>query len=927
MLVYRDYLCFAILPRGETGIRTPGASQHNGFQDRRNRPLCHLSKTPLSEVLSVESGAKVRIIFKSANIFPVFSRNNCTFVPMIYPQNFEQKIGFDQIRQLLKEKCLSTLGEERVTDMVFSDRFNEVEERLDQVTEFVRILQEEDNFPAQYFFDVRPSLKRIRVEGMYLDEQELFDLRRSLETIRDIVRFLQKSENEEEEETTSPYPCLKRLAGDITVFPQLIGKINGILSPYGKIKDNASAELARIRRELASTMGSISRSLNSILRNAQSEGVVDKDVTPTMRDGRLVIPVAPALKRKIKGIVHDESASGKTVFIEPAEVVEANNRIRELEGDERREIIRILMEFSNLLRPSIPDVLLSYEFLAEIDFIRAKALFSEQITGLKPAFENKQVIDWTMAVHPLLQLSLAKHGKKVIPLDIELDEKQRILIISGPNAGGKSVCLKTVGLLQYMLQCGLLIPMHERSHAGIFSNIFIDIGDEQSIEDDLSTYSSHLTNMKIMMKNCNERSLILIDEFGGGTEPQIGGAIAEAVLKRFNQKQTFGVITTHYQNLKHFAEDHDGVVNGAMLYDRHLMQALFQLQIGNPGSSFAVEIACKIGLPEDVISDASEIVGSEYINADKYLQDIVRDKRYWEGKRQTIRQREKHMEETIARYQTEIEELQKSRKEILQKAKEEAEQLMQEANARIENTIRAIKEAQAEKEKTRQIRQELNDFRESLDTLTAKEQEEKIARKIEKLKEKQNRKKEKKANKNQENTLSAQTLAEQQAKKEAECLAAIVPRSYVKIKGQTSVGEVLEINGKKAIVAFGSIKTTVKLDRLERTNAQPKQADVSTKSTYISSQTQDSMYEKKLNFKQDIDVRGMRGDEALQAVTYFIDDAILVGMSRVRILHGTGTGILRTLIRQYLQTVPGVSHFADEHIQFGGAGITVVDLS
>ena len=844
---------------------------------------------------------------------------------MIYPQNFEQKIGFDQIRQLLKEKCLSTLGEERVTDMAFSDRFSEVEERLDQVTEFVRILQEEDNFPAQYFFDVRPSLKRIRVEGMYLDEQELFDLRRSLETIRDIVRFLQKSEDEEE--NTSPYPCLKRLAGDITVFPQLIGKINGILSPYGKIKDNASAELARIRRELASTMGSISRSLNSILRNAQSEGVVDKDVAPTMRDGRLVIPVVPALKRKIKGIVHDESASGKTVFIEPAEVVEANNRIRELEGDERREIIRILMEFSNLLRPSIPDVLLSYEFLAEIDFIRAKALFSEQITGLKPAFENKQVLDWTMAVHPLLQLSLAKHGKKVVPLDIELNEKQRILIISGPNAGGKSVCLKTVGLLQYMLQCGLLIPMHERSHAGIFSNIFIDIGDEQSIEDDLSTYSSHLTNMKIMMKSCNERSLILIDEFGGGTEPQIGGAIAEAVLKRFNQKQTFGVITTHYQNLKHFAEDHEGVVNGAMLYDRHLMQALFQLQIGNPGSSFAIEIARKIGLPEDVIADASEIVGSEYINADKYLQDIVRDKRYWEGKRQTIRQREKHMEETIARYQAEIEELQKSRKEILRKAKEEAEQLMQEANARIENTIRTIKEVQAEKEKTRQVRQELSDFRESMEALVAKEQEEKIARKIEKLKEKQNRKKEKKANRGQENALSAQALAEQQARKEAERLAAIVPGSNVKIKGQTSVGEVLEINGKNAVVAFGSIKTTVKLDRLERTNAQPKQADVSTKSTYISSQTQDSMYEKKLNFKQDIDVRGMRGDEALQAVTYFIDDAILVGMSRVRILHGTGTGILRTLIRQYLQTVPGVSHFADEHIQFGGAGITVVDLS
>ncbi len=839
---------------------------------------------------------------------------------MIYPQNFEQKIGFDQIRRLLKEKCLSTLGEERVTDMNFSDHFAEVDERLNQVAEFVRILQEEENFPANYFFDVRPSLKRIRIEGMYLDEQELFDLRRSLGTIRDIVHFLLKADDEDEE-AASPYPCLKRLAGDITVFPQLIAKIDGILSPYGKIKDNASAELARIRRELASTMGGISRLLNGILRSAQSEGVVDKDVTPTLRDGRLVIPVAPALKRKIHGIVHDESASGRTVFIEPAEVVEANNRIRELEGDERREIIRILTEFSAVLRPSVPDILLSYEFLAEIDFIRAKALLAEQTNALKPAFEDRQLLDWVMAVHPLLQLSLAKHGKKVVPLDIVLNEKQRILIISGPNAGGKSVCLKTVGLLQYMLQCGLLIPLHEGSHAGVFSSIFIDIGDEQSIEDDLSTYSSHLTNMKIMMKQCNERSLILIDEFGGGTEPQIGGAIAEAVLKRLNAKRTFGVITTHYQNLKHFAEDHEGVVNGAMLYDRHLMQALFQLQIGNPGSSFAVEIARKIGLPEEVIADASELVGSEYIHADKYLQDIVRDKRYWESKRQNIRQREKQMEETIQRYQTEMEELQKSRKEILRKAKEEAEQLMQQANARIENTIRAIKEAQAEKEKTRQARQELTDFRQTMDDLADREQEEKIARKMERLKEKQARRKERKAGK------PAQPSAAEQAKKEAERVAAITPGCTVKIKGQTSVGEVLEVKGKSAVVAFGSIKTTVQTDRLEQTAARPRQADSSTRNTFLSNQTQDSMYEKKLNFKQDIDVRGMRGDEALQAVTYFIDDAILVGMSRVRILHGTGTGILRTLIRQYLETVPGVRHFADEHVQFGGAGITVVDLN
>ena len=857
------------------------------------------------------------IIFRHCRNFAVQNQTSDAIINMIYPQNFEQKIGFDQIRQLLKNKCLSTLGEERVDDMAFSDNYTDINRWLEQVMEFVRIIQEEDSFPDQYFFDVRTSLKRIRVEGLYMDEQELFDLRRSLETIRDIVRFLQQSDDDEEytdEEGNSPYPALKELAGDILVFPQLITRINNILDKFGKIKDNASTELLRIRRELSATTGSISRSLNAILRTAQSEGYVDKDVTPTMRDGRLVIPVAPGMKRKIKGIVHDESATGKTVFIEPAEVVEANNRIRELEGEERREIIRILTEFSSVIRPQIPALLQSYEFLAEIDFIRAKALLGLEFKAGKPSFEDRQILDWFDAIHPLLQLSLAKHGKKVIPLEIELTPQQRILLISGPNAGGKSVCLKTVGLLQYMLQCGLLVPMHERSHAGVFSHIFIDIGDEQSIEDDLSTYSSHLTNMKVMMKSCNEKSLILIDEFGGGTEPQIGGAIAEAVLKRFNLKQTFGVITTHYQNLKHFAESHEGVVNGAMLYDRHEMRALFQLQIGNPGSSFAVEIARKIGLPEEVIADASEIVGSEYIQSDKYLQDIVRDKRYWETKRQNIRKREKQMEETIARYEKDIEELERSRKEILKKAKEAAEQLLQESNAKIENTIRTIKEAQAEKEMTRLARQELADFKEQVADIEKQSMEEKIARKMDKLREKQERKKEKKA---------------QQQKAPAQPTPVIKPIAeddYVRIKGQTSVGQVLEINGKNAVVMFGLMKTNVKLDRLERTEAPQQNKALTKATTFVSSETQERMYEKKLNFKQDIDVRGMRGDEAIQAVTYFIDDAILVGVSRVRILHGTGTGILRTLIRQYLATVPGVAHFQDEHVQFGGAGITVVDL-
>ena len=508
---------------------------------------------------------------------------------MIYPSNFEQKTGFDKVRLLVSDKCLSPLGKERVADMSFSTDFAFISNELDLVDEFVKIQQGETDFPANYFFDVRYSLKRIRPEGTWMDEKELFDLKRSLQTIHDIIRFFQPDEDGE-----IKYPALTALAGDILVFPQLVGRIDTILDKFGKVKDSASPELQTIRREMTITMSNISRNLQSILRAAQSEGVVDKDVTPTMRDGRLMIPVAPAFKRKIKGIVHDESASGKTVFIEPESVVEANNRIRELEGEEKREIIRILTDFTNFVRPLVPDILQSYEFLADIDFIRAKALFAIEIQGIRPVVEDKQQLDWARAIHPLLYLSLKKQHKEVVPLDIELTAEKRLLIISGPNAGGKSVCLKTVGLLQYMLQCGLLVPMHESSRTGLFEHLFIDIGDEQSIENDLSTYSSHLTHMKYFVRNCNERTILLIDEFGSGTEPQIGGAIAEALLNRFNQHKSFGVITTHYQNLKHFAEDTPGIVNGAMLYDRHLMQPLFKLAIGNPGSSFAIEIARKI---------------------------------------------------------------------------------------------------------------------------------------------------------------------------------------------------------------------------------------------------------------------------------------------------------------------------------------------
>ena len=821
---------------------------------------------------------------------------------MIYPSNFEQKTGFDKVRLLVSDKCLSPLGKERVADMSFSTDFAFISNELDLVDEFVKIQQGETDFPANYFFDVRYSLKRIRPEGTWMDKKELFDLKRSLQTIHDIIRFFQPDKDGE-----IKYPALTALAGDILVFPQLVGRIDTILDKFGKVKDSASPELQTIRREMTITMSNISRNLQSILRTAQSEGVVDKDVTPTMRDGRLMIPVAPAFKRKIKGIVHDESASGKTVFIEPESVVEANNRIRELEGEEKREIIRILTDFTNFVRPLVPDILQSYEFLADIDFIRAKALFAIEIQGIRPVVEDKQQLDWARAIHPLLYLSLKKQHKEVVPLDIELTAEKRLLIISGPNAGGKSVCLKTVGLLQYMLQCGLLVPMHESSRTGLFEHLFIDIGDEQSIENDLSTYSSHLTHMKYFVRNCNERTILLIDEFGSGTEPQIGGAIAEALLNRFNQHKSFGVITTHYQNLKHFAEDTPGIVNGAMLYDRHLMQPLFKLAIGNPGSSFAIEIARKIGLPEDVIAEATEKVGMDYINMDKYLQDIVRDKRYWESKRQNIRQREKKLEDIIARYEKDLAEVNSQRKEIVREAKAEAARILSEANAKIENTIREIKEAQAEKERTKQARQELQSFKDSVSD--AQEEDDKLARKMAKLKERAERKKQK-----------------QKASAQPEFNRDVIEvGDSVRLKGQTSVGTVLELQEKQATVAFGMIKSTVKLDRLEKVSKNQIKKEIQ-KSTFVSEQTSEQMHEKRLHFKQEIDVRGMRGDEALQTVTYFIDDAIQVGAQQVRILHGTGTGILRQLIREYLRTVPGVKNFHDEHVQFGGAGITVVEL-
>lgn len=804
--------------------------------------------------------------------------------------------------------------------MAFGNDAELINTALRQTREFRRMQEETDDFPLQYFFDMRASIKRIRIEGTHLEENEIFDLRRSLETIAGIVKFLNRSDDD----GNYDYPTLHALTENVLTFSDLIRRIDQILDKYGKIKDTASPRLAEIRSQLRKAEGSISRTLYNILRAAQSEGLVEKDVTPTLRDGRLVVPIAPAMKRRIKGIVHDESSTGKTVFVEPTEVVEANNRIRELEADERREIIVILTEFSKLVRPHVDDIIYAYQLLAEIDFIRARAEFARLTNGIEPEVSAKPVVDWITAKHPLLWLALKKQDKPIVPLDIMLTKDRHILIISGPNAGGKSVCLKTVGLLQYMLQCGLSIPVSERSKVGIFADIMIDIGDEQSIENDLSTYSSHLLNMKNMMKQANENTLLLIDEFGTGTEPQIGGAMAEAVLNQFVKKHAWGIITTHYQNLKHYADSHDGIANGAMLYDRHEMRPLFQLAIGQPGSSFAIEIARKTGIPDEVIREASDIVGSDYIQSDKYLQDIVRDKRYWENKRQNVHQREKDLEKTIAKYEEEIKELAQKRKEILRQAKEQAQELLKESNRNIENTIREIRECQAEKEETKRLREELNAFKEDVSEIDTKPADDLIEKKMRQIMERkehrEKRKKEKKENAGKPTTIGTKlptpsALAEQQTF----CVG-----DNVRMRGLTTVGTVEAISGKEATVIFGDVRTKVKMSRLEHTTKTPETTQPATFG--ISKETRQTIDSHKLNFHQDLDVRGMRGDEALNAVQHFIDDAILVGMSRVRILHGKGNGILRQLIRQYLQSVPNVTSCKDEHVQFGGAGITVVDF-
>ena len=849
---------------------------------------------------------------------------------MVYPQNFEEKLGFQKIRAMVRALTLCPLGAQRVDEMQFLTDRRAVQHELSLLDEMMRLLsQASQPLPTDNYFDLTPALKRIRTVGTFMETDELYDLMRSLRTIEALTRYLCPREGEEVRMADAAqggvasgsfaerFPLLRELAQDVTTFPDIVRRIDQTLTPTGEIRDNASPELAEIRREMQRNLSSIGRLLNSILRNAQAEGYVDKDVSPTMRDGRLVIPIPPSSKRKLRGIVHDESATGRTLYVEPAEVVEANNRIRELEGEERQEIIRILTALSGLIRPEVDNLLASYDFLGAVDFLHAKARFAREVDGIVPRLSVDNVTDWVQARHPLLHMRYKSQGKVVVPLDILLDHKrQRIVLISGPNAGGKSVCLETLGLVQYMLQHGLPVPMRDNSQVAVFDNIFVDIGDEQSIDNDLSTYSSHLQNMKFMLRNASGYrhahgafegsggTLVLIDEFGSGTEPQIGGAIAQAILGKLNQQQVNGVITTHFTNLKLFADETPGIVNGAMLYDRGEMRPLFRLEVGRPGSSFALEIAGRIGLPRDVIDAAKEIVGSDYVNMDKYLQDISRDKRYWEQKRQKVHQQEKELEQKSQEYDEKARELKARRQEVMQQARNEADQLLNAANARIEKTIRDIKEAQAEREATRKIRQEHDKFHA------------KVAPKPEPP-----------AREGRPPIPSPSVGTEG-----GSATGPLQPGDYVRLRGQQTVGEVLAVGGRQVQVAFGMIKSMVDVSRLERVSRNQAKREQGTPTGGASALMKDAetpvevLAGRRATFKQQLDVRGMRADEALQAVMYYMDDAILLSLGEVRILHGTGTGALRQAIRHYLSSLPGVRDFHDEHVQMGGAGITVVEL-
>ncbi|MFR9577704.1 MAG: Smr/MutS family protein [Rikenellaceae bacterium] len=831
---------------------------------------------------------------------------------MIYPDNFEQKIGFDRLREQVAAKCTIASGAKRVWEQNFSNSEREITNRIELTDQMRSMLMMESGFPRGGYSDIESIVKKIEIIGSFLDVEEIVALRRSLSSVDAITAYIRKKT----EDSIDSYEALLRRGDGVESFGAIIAQIDSIVDKFNNIKDTASAELQQIRRQIREGEARASKRLQQILAAAKGSGIVDTEAMISIRDGRAVIPVAAGNKRKLQGFIHDESATGKTVYIEPVEVVQINNELRELHYSERREIVRILTNFTETIRPERDQIAVASDYLSDIDMLCAKALWAVENECVKPILSLEGRLELRSAKHPLLAQTLKASKKEIVPLDMILDREKHILVISGPNAGGKSVCLKTTGIVQYMFQCGFLITASENSELPIFNSLYIDIGDEQSIDNDLSTYSSHLYNMRSMVAGACDKSLVLIDEFGSGTEPVIGGAIAEAILDRLLSKGTYGVITTHYSNIKYYAASTEGIANGAMSFDVQNIRPLFKLEMGKPGSSFAIEIARKIGLPEDIIRAASDKAGSEHINLEKQLREIARDKRYWEQKRERIKHTDRRVESLEQNYTEQLTKIREERQQIIAKAKAEAKSLIAEANKQIENTIKTIRESQAEKELTRLARKEFDTFKERVDSNESdKQKEADVLREMERLERRKQRRLERKEQ--QANGTKEQTPPPPPTE--------VTVGSKVRIEGQESLGEVFSIKGKKAQVAFGQILTTVNVAALTVvSNSEYKKATrPATPRTRISV----DISSRKLNFKDNIDVRGMRASDALEAVQNFVDDAMMVGVGSVAILHGKGTGALKEEIRRYLATIPDVGRAVDAHADRGGSGITVVEFN
>jgi DNA mismatch repair protein MutS2 len=828
---------------------------------------------------------------------------------LVYPDTFEDKIGFSTVRLKVIELCVTPLGRELAASMQFSSDFNEVGAMQQDVVEFAEIILHHSDFPELAPVDIRNAIAKGRIPGSFLDVPEWLDVRRILLSVRQIEVFFEKQPPE-------ILPVTRGKSKQLKTFPFIQEKLDQVFNKIGQVRDQASPDLKRIRHDMLHLQASIGRRMDMVLQQARSEGWIEKDVQASIRDGRLVIPIPVTHKRRIKGLIHDESATGRTAFVEPIELVEMNNELRELELAEQREIVRILIDLTNQLRPYFPDMENWNGVIAGFDLTRAKAKISIRWEGSPVLLREDPFIRWEQSRHPLLDLVFRAEKKKVVPQSIHLNSKQRIMLISGPNAGGKSVCLKATGLIQYLIQCGFLVPVQEGSESGIFDHFLLDIGDEQSIENDLSTYSSHLHHMKYFLKKSGPRTLFMIDEFGAGTEPQLGGAIAESILGELAATDAFGVVTTHYTNLKHFAASADGVINAAMRYDVQHMQPLFELETGKPGSSFAFEIARNIGLPDHVIQKASELVGDNHIQFDKHLREISRDKRYWENKRQTIRQNSKEIDELLAKYTETLATTEKERKKIIQETRLKSEEILSGINKKIEQSIREIRESQAEKLRVKDIRESIEDLRDSVRS----EMDQSLVKGAERLEKAESEKRQvRKKILRDENPIQPKVQEPKQ----------VTPWSVgskIRLKDKDIFAEIVEIRGKSLLVAMGQMITTITSDQVE-TVSESEFAKATGVKSYGTSFTGVDLDNRRLSFSPSIDLRGLRADEALRKVTEFIDEAVMVGSGELRILHGKGDGILRNIIRDYLSGIDVVSRFDDEDIRFGGTGITVVKLS